>query len=130
MKYIANFSFDIESKNEHGSFSMVASAPDPDDAVEKFKKKILKNAKKGANGGMFDDIEEIYFDSLIEMDKAPDNPVIMNFKSGHFDDMGWGEISLDLADAPDDMACYGWADEETEDGSEPETTGPFIKFNK
>ncbi|ACN14571.1 hypothetical protein HRM2_14620 [Desulforapulum autotrophicum HRM2] len=129
MKYIANFSVNESGDNTFGSFSVILSAEDPGEAIENLKKKIIEESKTGQYG-MFKGIDEIYFDSLIEMEKIPREPVIINFKSGSVDGMGWGEVRLDLADAPEDFNSYGWTDDENDEGPESGTVEPFIKFSE
>jgi len=85
MYFIANFQHltdqqkDDEPDRRHGDFSMMVEADSSDDAMEKFKQRLMEYRQSSA---LFDGHCTIYLTQLIEFETFPrGEAVLINFKS-------------------------------------------------
>jgi hypothetical protein len=78
MKYMAHFSFDELDHSKHGYFTMLLSAASTEDAVRQLRDKIMSIRN---STGAFDEMDEIFLDDIIEIDRFPEKPVLMRYES-------------------------------------------------
>jgi hypothetical protein len=85
MYFIGNFQHishqlaDDENERRHGSFSMMVTADKTNDAVEKFRRKLLVYKESTT---FFDGRSTIFITQLLEFDQFPqDEAIMVNFKS-------------------------------------------------
>ena len=78
MRYMAHFSFDESNHKKHGYFTMLLSADSTEKAVQAMRAKIMEIRN---STHAFDDMDEIYLDDIIEIDRFPQTPVLMRYES-------------------------------------------------
>lgn len=85
MYFIANFQHvsdqqsAMEKDRRHGSFSMMVAASTTQEALDKFRDKLMEFNKTTT---FFEGKSAIYISQLLEFEKFPENEaIIMNFKS-------------------------------------------------
>jgi len=78
MRYMAHFTFDEENHQKHGYFTMLLSAASTEEAVTALRTKIM-DIRNGTHA--FDEVDEIFLDDIIEIDKFPEKPVLMRYES-------------------------------------------------
>lgn len=78
MRYMAHFTFDEDNHHKHGYFTMLLCADNTEKAVLAMRDKIME-IRNGTHA--FDEVDEIYLDDIIEIDKFPESPVLMRYES-------------------------------------------------
>lgn len=78
MRYMAHFSFDESDHSKHGYFTMLLSANSSEEAIKSLRDKIGAIRQ---NTHAFDEMDEIFLDDLIEIDRFPEQPVMMRYES-------------------------------------------------
>ena len=78
MKYMAHFTFDEENHKKHGYFTMLLSADSAEEAVRSIRDKLMA-VRNGSHA--FDDVDEIYLDDIIEIERFPEKPVLLRYES-------------------------------------------------
>lgn len=135
MVYIGHFSFmrnhDDDRRKEqlyHGYFTTVAEAENVENAMEKFEVLIRKLYQ---DGGIFDDIEEVFLDACIECKEIPSTGFLAHYTEWLGEETG--RISTSIRGASDDQvaAYYIGSDDQDEDDedSEGRTVEPFVVFD-
>lgn len=78
MRYMAHFTFDEENHKKHGYFTMLLSADSAEEAVRSIRDKLMA-VRNGSHA--FDDVDEIYLDDIIEIERFPEKPVLLRYES-------------------------------------------------
>lgn len=127
MKYLAHFSFDQDKKEMNGYFTMIVSAPKPEEAMDKLEAKIKKLRKEG---DIFSGIKEIFIDNLIEIENFPDKAILVRYESKKND--GFGRISADLfkTTEADKIKAFYWTPNENDGENDLDELeiAPFVVF--
>jgi hypothetical protein len=126
MNYLAHFSFFRREEDRGGYFTMVVSAAEPDEAVEKFEKEILRLKKES---DAFEDVVEVYIDDFIEIEEMPKQAVLTRMESE--DREGFTE-SINLLTEQVGLTVYGWCPEGKEEEYEEEEHDvyPFLVLDE
>lgn len=127
MNYLAHFSFNEDKKEHNGSFTMIVSAKTPFEAGEKLESEIMRLHKNKAD--VLIDINEIFIDSIIKINKFPTKPIMLRFESRAND--GRGKICAELISDSDKVKLYEWCPEgkEEEYHKDDYEIEPFIVFD-
>lgn len=83
MLYSGHFSFDEirqDMEPRHGYFTCLVDARNPEQALEKFKKRIYQ-VKEDEKHSMFADIVAVYVEDLIQISGIPKEAVITRYQS-------------------------------------------------
>ena len=138
MFYSGHFSFDEmdKSHNErHGYFTCIANAGSPELALQKFKQRIdtIKNELKDP---LFQHIQAIYVEDIVEISETPDDPIITRFQSSDGPFPKSKSCSLPTSDTST-IKAYQWVPESDtpthKEWSQPpqeyKEATPFMVFN-
>lgn len=112
MLYSGHFSFDEigEDSNEcHGYFTCIVKAGTPEMALQKFKQRIytIKNELKEP---IFQRIQAVYVEDIVEISDSPEDPVITRFQSSDGPFPKSKSCSLPISDTTD-IKAYQWVPE-------------------
>lgn len=132
MLFLGHFSFTYESRLGsrrampwHGSFTTLAEARNVDAALEKFAALIQAMAK---DNDLFDDVEEIYLDSCVEVRSIPRAGLIGHVNLQEGDSPGGISTTLPGTSERQAVSYHLEPESEEEDGSyEP---WPFLVLKK
>ncbi|MCG6892650.1 MAG: hypothetical protein LJE65_03505 [Desulfobacteraceae bacterium] len=126
MNYLAHFSFYRQEEDRGGYFTMVVSAEEPDEAVERFEAEILRLKKES---DVFEDVTEVYIDDFIEIEKMPAQAVLTRMES---EDPEGFTLSINLLTEQEGFTVYGWCPEGKEDEYEEDENDvyPFLVFDE
>lgn len=126
MNYLAHFSFYRQDEDRGGYFTMVVSAEEPDEAVERFEAEILRLKKES---DVFEDVTEVYIDDFIEIEKMPAQAVLTRMES---EDPEGFTLSINLLTEQEGFTVYGWCPEGKEDEYEEDEHDvyPFLVFDE
>jgi hypothetical protein len=75
---MAHLTFDEENHKKHGYFTMLLSADSAEEAVSSIRDKLMA-VRNGSHA--FDDVDEIYLDDIIEIERFPEKPVLLRYES-------------------------------------------------
>jgi hypothetical protein len=117
MLYIGNFSYsdDKDDKNNYCLLPSVVSAEDADDALRKFAD-MFEDIKERSD--LLEGAHEIYLDSLVELDEAPEDAVLTQWQKIVPAAEGLCSITSSLPDLDDDSdlaTSYVWESEDYAD---------------
>ncbi len=139
MLYSGHFSFDeagTTNNERHGYFTCIAKAGTPELALQKFKQRIytIKNEIKEP---LFQHIQAVYVEDIVEISDSPEDPVITRFQSSDGPFPKSRSCSLPLSDTTDILA-YQWVPESdtstAKDWAHPsqeyKEATPFISFSR
>ncbi len=125
MRYMAHFTFEEENHTKHGYFTMLLSAGSTEDAVLALRKKIM-TIRSGSHA--FDDVDEIYLDDIIEIDRFPEEPVIMRYESRDMADQN--TLSSNPIDQEGLHVFHWWPKgKEQEYAKERYNIEPFVRWH-
>ena len=135
MLYIGHFSF-VESLADEegqgtsiGAFQCLAEADDIDTALEKLKAIIVDLHERG---DMFDEIEDIFLDSCVEVRHVPEDGMLTHFQEWTVQCSRVGSISTDVPGVGQDCAavfrCGPEADLDDEEVEAEVEVEPFVTF--
>lgn len=127
MTYLGHFSFDQRPPRRgapwHGIFTLVAEADSVAAALEKFDLLIHDLAAKH---DLFNDIDEVYLDSCVELLAVPKKGLLSYVTLREGEDVGG--MSAALLGVPRTQAkSYSWG-APPETGGEPRTLEPFVQL--
>ena len=124
--YVTNQQESEEEKRRHGGFNLVVEANDYDEAIIKFKNRILKMKERK---DFFEGRCSIFFTHLFEFDMLPkEEAMMLNFQSVAGDpDMPFIGCSLPT-DQSDACKIYNWQENVPE--IEGKNEQAFIQFEK
>lgn len=130
MLYIASFSFERvkEGVEEEGTFQVLLPARDVDAAVAAAKSYLV--ALHDARGSeLFDGHVTLLLDSLIELNRSPERPALINYVSRQAIRSAGASLHCDIFDGEDQVQSYGWGP----DGHDPatddaHTVEPFLEL--
>lgn len=137
MLYSGHFSFDEIGKNNndrHGYFTCIVKAGTPELALQKFKQRIY-TIKDEMKEPLFQHIQAVYVEDIVEISDSPEDPVITRFQSSDGPFPKSRSCSLPTS-ATTGIKAYQWASEPDtstdKDGSVPfqeyKEATPFILF--
>ena len=127
MLYLGHFSFDEKTPKEedfYGYFSCLVDASTYEGAVKKFRKHISELREQGE---LFEGSAWIFMDSVIEIQKPPQNAVAVHFKSLRGEPPPVIGCSL-VSDIPDGTEVHEWFPEGEDEDADEFVMEPFIKF--
>lgn len=138
MLYSGHFSFDEigETSNErHGYFTCIVKAGTPELALQKFKQRIytIKNEIKEP---LFQHIQAVYVEDIVEISDSPEDPVITRFQSSDGPFPKSRSCSLPTS-ATTDIKAYQWSPEsdtpthkgQSDPSQEYKEATPFLTFH-
>jgi hypothetical protein len=125
MRYLAHFTFDENNHSKHGYFTMLLSAESTESAVQALRQKIMA-IRNSSNA--FDEVDEIYLDDIIEIDKFPEVPVLTRYESMDLTDQS--TLSSNPIDQ-DGLQVFHWwpKGKETEYARERYDIEPFVRWH-
>jgi hypothetical protein len=125
MKYLAHFTFDENNHSKHGYFTVLLSAENTEAAIQSLRQKIMA-IRNGSNA--FDEVDEIFLDDIIEIDKFPDVPVLMRYESMDLTDQS--TLSSNPIDQ-EGLQVYHWwpKGKEREYNRERYDIEPFVRWH-
>ncbi len=128
MIYIAYFSTDEEDLKHgprHGSFSCLVDADDPEDAVKKFEKH-LQDIRM--SGDLFSEKKvTIFLNDIIEVDKAPRQPAVLEYQST----LGEAPPHIGIvlpSGKTEELVSYHWQPEDVPPDKDDYVVEPFLTF--
>ena len=83
MLYLGHFSFESiegEGIEHHGYFTCVVQAGSPELALQKFRKRIY-DLREEIDALIFETIEAVYVEDIVELDENPEKAVVTRFQS-------------------------------------------------
>jgi hypothetical protein len=130
MLYVGHFSFEGPEPEfkaegrERGWFTCIVEAESMDSAADKLRE--LVTASKGWFTS-FEDVERVYLDDLIEVEKVPIQGVLAHLE--HTYDDPHSSISTSTPGVPEEFCrSYGWGAETNDNDEEGATMEPFVSF--
>lgn len=125
MRYMAHFTFDEENHNKHGYFTMLLSADSAEEAVSSMRDKLMA-IRNGSHA--FDDVDEIYLDDIIEIERFPEEPVLLRYESMDLKDQT--TLSANPIDQQGLNVFHWWPKEKKEEyKKEKFDIEPFIRWH-
>ncbi|THB80844.1 MAG: hypothetical protein D3926_05110 [Desulfobacteraceae bacterium] len=136
MLYSGHFSFDEtgENNNErHGYFTCIVNADTPEMALRKFRKRIvyIKNEMKEP---LFETIQCIYVEDIVEISDTPDDAIVTRFQSSEGPFPRSKSCSLPTSDTVK-IKAYQWVREADDPRELPDMNEeykeavPFLQFS-
>ena len=115
MLYIGNFNYNDENdvSDNYVLMPAVVEAADAEEALDRFEKMFERiNAKSD----LLDGAHSIYLDSLVELDRAPESAVLIQWEKIVPTDEGLCSITSALPELEEGEAAsaYGWNDDDGE----------------
>ena len=122
MDFLAHFSFDGAGS---GYFTMLVDAKNPEEAIDKFRAKILKVKKEGE---LFEGVERIFLDDIIQINKITQQAAVLRFESTSSDGT---RLSINPVDGKN-LEAFQWFPEGKEEECDKGeyTVEPFVEFKK
>lgn len=115
MIYLANFSYTDQSNENDNTclFPCVVAASTPEEALDRFYEYLTKLHETALA-----DVDQIYLESMTEIEEVSSEPVALQWNQ--FISTSEGLLSVAsafpaLEDDEDNVAVYGWFDEDEED---------------
>ena len=121
MLYIGNFSYndDTDDKDNYCLMPCVVEARDADEALDKFAARFHELRR---TSDLLEGAHEIFLDSLVELEGAPDEPVVTQWQKivPAVDGLCSITSALPSPEGETDGNAYGWGLEDEDDGDPDE----------
>ncbi len=111
MLYIGNFSYS-DTNEENDNYCLmpaVVEAANTDEALERFSALLRRLHEESP---LLDGAKDIYLDSLVELDKAPEEAVLTQWQKIVAGDEGLFSVVSALPGDEEDAAAFTWDDED------------------
>lgn len=131
--YLGCFFFDEPREEDWtGTFQVVVEATSPEDAVERFQKKLRALRTEGS---FFDSPITIYIEGIVKLSGPFEDGLLVNWRSGESPPPPHAELTCLIPEQANDRQAvgYGWSPHPKGKRTKPkndqgETTEPFIDF--
>ena len=117
MLYIGNFNYNDDNA-EHDNYCLmpaIVEATDADEALDKFQA-MFERIHAGSD--LIDGAHKVYLDSLIELDQAPEQAVLLQWQKIVPVDDGLCSITAALPELEGEGAAYSWSDGSDDDADD------------